>query len=120
MRSYQEIKSKDPELFECFFAFSNQQFEEGVKNNKLEGKKILKGIGGLFGTQEGIAKLYSDYDEIDKEIARECDPQEVYNYEFSNHECSYTCNDREAFAIVESIFGPDVKVKRKYAYVESE
>ena len=69
-----------------------------------EGKTIKRGHGGLFGTQEGIAKLFADYDAIDAEIAKQCDPQDVYKYEFDNHECLYTCDDAEAFAIVERIF----------------
>ena len=31
MPTYQEIKNNDPVLFECFFAFSKSQLEEGIK-----------------------------------------------------------------------------------------
>lgn len=119
MKSYTTIKDRQPELFECFFAFSNKQFTEGRKKAGLEGKKIctLENIG-LYGTREGIKKLLADYDAIDKEIAENCDPQEVYNYEFDNHECSYTNDDEEAINIVVRIFGTEKakKIKRRFAY----
>ena len=122
MKTYSELKQQEPILSECFFAFSNSQFDEGVKLMGIEGKKIFSGGGtGLYGTQEGIQKLMDYYDNQDKEIAEQCNPQDVYAYEFNNHECSYTCNDREAFAIVENIFGKEKasEVKRRFAYIET-
>lgn len=119
-KTYSDLKRKDPVLWECFFAFSNEQFAEGKAKMIPEGKTITRGPHGLFGTQEGIAKLFADYDAKDAQIASECEPQEVYAYEFNNHECSYTNNDSEAFAIVERIFGKEraKTVKRKYAHIE--
>ncbi len=122
MSTYSELKNINPELFECFFAFSDSQYNEGIAKHNLEGKKIFRGFGGLFGTQEGIAKLYADYDAIAKRITDECDPQEVYDYEFANHECGYTCDDSEAMKIVISHF-PSEKyelVKRKHKYYTNE
>lgn len=118
MPTYQEIKNNDPVLFECFFAFSKSQIEEGIKKNNLEGKKIYSAPGGLYGTKEGIHKLYSDYDKMDSEIAANCEPQSVYDYEFNNHECSYTTDDEEAIKIVVGIFGTEKakEVKRRFAY----
>lgn len=118
MASYTAIKSKEPVLVDCFFAFSNDQLKEGIAKHNLEGKKLCSAGAGLFGTREGIKKLLDDYEQIDKNIAAECDPQEVYDYEFDNHECSYTCEDSEAFAIVERIFGKERAggVKRKFAF----
>ena len=110
MRNYCELKDYEPELVECFFAFNNQQFAEGVKEKGIEGKKILRAPGGLFGTKEGIQKLYDDYDANSKRIGEECDPQEVYDYEFNNHECGYTHDDTEAIKLVVSYFG-DEKAK---------
>ncbi|MDD5356050.1 MAG: hypothetical protein PHY56_05910 [Candidatus Omnitrophica bacterium] len=120
MESYASIKDKQPELFECFFAFSNEQFNEGKKKAGIEDKKIYSGVAGLYGTREGIKKLYDDYDAIDKEIAKKCDPQDVYNYEFSNHECSYTNDDEQPINIVVRIFGKEraKEVKRRFAYTE--
>lgn len=122
MANYGVIKNRQPELFECFFAFSDKQFEEGVKKAGIEGKKIYRGIGGLYGTQEGIQKLYNYYDELDKEIVANCDPQEVYEHEFWNHECSYVCDDEEAIKIVAATFGDEKArtVKRRFAYTKIE
>lgn len=121
MKSYTMIKDKQPELSECFFAFSNEQFTEGRKNAGLEGKKIcaLENIG-LYGTRKGIKKLLADYDAIDREIAKNCDPQDVYDYEFDNHECSYTNDDEDAIGIVIRIFGTEKakEVKRRFAYTD--
>lgn len=122
MATYTELKNKQPELVECFFAFSNEQYAEGIAKHNLQGKKILRGFGGLFGTQEGIQKLYDDYDAISKEITAQCNPQEVYDYEFNNHECSYVCDDSEAMKIVISYFEPAQynEVKRKHKYHTNE
>lgn len=122
MSTYSELKNIQPELVECFFAFSNQQFEEGKKKAGIEDKKIYKASGGLFGTHEGIKKLYDDYDAISKRITAECDPQEVYDYEFGNHECSYTCDDTEAIKIVAAYFDDEKTktVKRRFAYTKIE
>ena len=114
---YTEIKDEQPEMIECFFAFSNTQFAEGIKKHNLEGKKICNHPGGLYGTREGIEKMMAFYDNQSKCIAEECDPQEVYNYEFGNHECSYTNDDTEAIKIVVAYFGDNVNVKRKFGYV---
>lgn len=120
--NYYEIKNRQPVLFECFFAFSNDQFKEGIAANNLDGKKILRAAGGLFGTQEGIQKLYDDYDAIHSEISQKCDPQEVYDYEFDNHECSYTNDDTEAIKIAASYFTDEQAktIKRRHAYVKIE
>lgn len=108
---YSEAKQFNPSMTECFFAFSNQQFEEGKAKNIPEGKKVLSGPFGLFGTQEGINDFIQQYNEHDKMIVANCDPQDVYNYEFGNHECGYTGDDTEAMDIVKGFF-PDAEIKR--------
>jgi hypothetical protein len=120
--TYQEIKNQQPVLRECFFAFSKEQFNEGIAKHNLQDKKIYKGFAGLYGTKEGIEELMSFYDALDKRIASECDPQDVYNYEFANHECSYTNDDSEAMMIVISTFTEEQSrsVKRKFGYLSYE
>lgn len=104
---------------ECFFAFSNSQFAEGIKKMGLENKKILDGGMGLYGTKEGIKKFMDFYDNNTKEVAENCDPQQVYDYEHDNHECSYTNDDREAIKIVVCTFGEEIAktVKRRHGYM---
>lgn len=118
MKNYPETKNQDAPMVDCFFAFSNEQFAEGIKKHNLEDKKILRGMAGLYGTKEGIQNFYSFYDRLNEEIKRNCDPQQIYDYEFSNHECSYTNDDSEAMKIVLSYFDEEKckTIKRKYAY----
>ncbi|MEA5459109.1 hypothetical protein VB796_08680 [Arcicella sp. LKC2W] len=104
---YKELKNQHPELKECFYAFSNQQFAEGVKEKNLEGKKILKAMYGLFGTKEGLDEMQAHYENVQNKIREQCTPQEIYNYEFVNHECEYTGDDTEALEIVENYFGKE-------------
>ena len=58
--------------------------------------------------------------ELHKRISKECIPQEVYNYEFDNHECSYVGDDEEAIKIVIDYFGAEKAkdVNRKCAYFQ--
>ena len=116
--NYQEIKNKQPELHECFFAFSNDQYKEGIEKNNLKDKKIYSGGAGLYGTHEGITQLFDYYKNQSNEIATQCEPQKVYECEFSNHECSYTNDDEEAIKIVIDIFGKEraKEVTRKFGY----
>lgn len=118
MENYATITERHPEMFECFFAFSNEQFAEGKKKAGIEDKKILSAGYGLFGTKEGIDKFLGYYDNRDKEIAEKCTPQEVYDFEFGNHECSYTNDDEEPIKIVIRIFGAEKakEVKRRFAH----
>lgn len=113
---YTEYLEIQPVMTNCFFAFSNEQFKEGIKKFNLEGQKIFNGGQGLYGTNEGITDFLNQYDKIFEDIKNNCNPQEVYDYEFINHECSYTCDDAEAFKIVVDIFGDIAasSVKRKF------
>ena len=115
--TYQEMKNKQPELHDCFFAFNNQQFAEGIAKHSLEGKKLCSAGAGLYGTREGITQLFNDYKKIRQGVAKHCDPQEVYDYEHDNHECSYTGDDEEAIRIVVQTFGKDIAktVKRRHS-----
>lgn len=103
---------------EYFFAFSEQQFNEGAK--KCNGKKIYRAKYGLFGTKEGIKKFYDFYVNKDKIIAERCNPQEVYFWEYNNHECMIDGyeGDRAAILIILITWGIDVarKIKRYSAF----
>ncbi len=102
------IENEQAELKEIFFAFNNEQFEEGKK--KLEGKKIYSGGAGSYGTKEGFDELARFTEEQRKRIAKECTPEEVYNYEYANHECEYTGDNTEALEMVKYYFGDNVKI----------
>ena len=122
IKHYREIKDQHPDCDACgvFFAFSNQQFEEGYKHliklgHIKNGEKVIRSVGGAFGTKEGLDKFINFYQDRDKIIAAECDPQEVYFYEYNNHESMIAWDgDLEAIKIIISLWGADVarKIKR--------
>jgi hypothetical protein len=117
--NYQQIKNDQPILRECFFAFGQDQFNEGIIKHNLQDKKIYSSLGGLYGTKEGITELMSFYDNLNNRIAKECSPQEVYDYEYDNHECSITCDDSEAMMIALGIFSEEQcrTIQRKFGYL---
>lgn len=104
MSKYQEIIKLQAPLKQCFFAFSKEQIKEGIQNLGLKNMKIISAGAGLYGTMEGIIEYTEFYDKIKLRISKECKPQDVYNYEYLNHECEYTGDDTEAFEIVQYYF----------------
>ncbi len=114
---YHELRDKHPDCDKCgvFFAFSIQQYNEGY--NKLiklghikKEDKISRGIAnGLFGTNEGLDKFYQHYEDMQKRIKNECDPQEVYFYEYNNHESMIAFDgDLEAIRFIINTWGKDI------------
>ena len=87
-----------------------------MKEHNLDGKKIYRGIGGLYGTKEGIKELMTFYDKLNEQIGKECNPQEVYNYEFDNHECSISYDDTEVMKMMLGYFTLTqcLDIERKY------
>lgn len=116
---YTEAKQFNPSMTECFFAFSNQQFEEGKAKAIPEGEKVLSANHGLYGTDRGIKAFMDELTGLRQRIIDNCDPQDVYNYEFGNHECGYTGDDTEALDIVKDYF-PEAVVKRFPAELTGE
>lgn len=114
---YKELVDKKNNLSddEIFYAFSDEQYNEGVKEHGLENVKIYRMGAGMFGTQDGYNRLVSAIDEINKQIREECDPQEVYLYEYNNHECFINWDgDKDVVDIIVRIFGEETlkQIKR--------
>ena len=106
---------------EIFFAFSEEQFREGMAKIPADAKglEIFRFTGGGFGTERAIKALSEHEDAIYKRIETECDPQEVYYYEFNNFESFISWDgDSEAIRKVMYYFGDDVArtIKRKRAF----
>lgn len=90
---------KDPKMHLCFWAFSDEQFRQGLrKQGLLEGfysgeVKIYSGGAGLYGTKEGLDLYFTDLKEITDatraEVREKCTPQDVYEVEYDNYECMY-------------------------------
>ena len=107
----QEKSEQDCYKFDCFFAFSNAQFAEGLKKIRplKEGEKLVCVGAGMYGTRDGVDKFFASYHEIDNRIKQECDPQEVYFYEYNNHESMISWDgDAEPFKIITRIWGKEV------------
>lgn len=130
IKRYTEIKNNHPksEDYAVFFAFSDKQFAEGY-NGLIEkgfikkGDKVSPSFGGMFGTKDGINAFLGYYEERDKAIPKECDPQEVYFYEYNNHESMFAWDgDLEAIKLIIDYWGADVarKIKRYNASMSIE
>jgi hypothetical protein len=108
--AYNGIYDTDPsaEAHRVFFAFSNEQIDNGMKEcGYKEYSEIVHAGHGLYGSREGLRSFLAEYDNRAERVAKECDPQKVYEYEFGNYECDYTGTDEEAIKIVVSLFGKD-------------
>jgi hypothetical protein len=101
MNSYLQLKQKQQKEVEAFpmvFAFSNKQFEEGMKKLGLKPEDTdkvysLKGTGGFY--RRSDAKILHDMlnrhiKEMDEAISADLTGDgfiyEMFNYELSNHE----------------------------------
>lgn len=109
-----EIEIQKPK--NCFFAFGDKQFTNALNNLNLDKKDIVSCGCGLYGTKEAINEYLEAIDQHNLDIANNCDPQEVYNYEFNDHECKFIRDDTDAIKIVYALFGDKANnVKRKFA-----
>lgn len=108
---YKELKSPNvnPEDYDVFFAFSEEQFKKGMKSIRplKDGEKIVTLGAGIYGTCDGLDAYLKALGGNDDRIREECDPQEVYFYEWNNHECMFG-DEKSAFDIVVGYFGEDV------------
>jgi hypothetical protein len=121
-KTYREILDEEIDCYKhnCFFAFDSKQAAEGMKKAGIsEGEKLYSTGSGLHGTKEGLKRYFTAIKEKEARIAKECNPREVYDYEFANHECGYTCDDREAIIIVVHYFGKEAakKIERRFGHI---
>ncbi len=123
LETYKKLKYETHAPMEgCFFAFSDEQFNEGyeqIKHLLGENEKIVSvGNGtGLYGIRKYINRFFDFYNNKEKLIREQCDPQEVYYYEWNNHETCITYDDEEAIKIIIDVWGTEVAktIKRRYA-----
>ena len=108
MNKYTGLKQKQQEEvnnFPMFFAFSNSQFEEGMKKLGLdpsETDKLYKagGTGGFY-RKTDAERLFTMFERhrVEMKTARENDEEFIYDmfyYELSNHEYVITYNVMDA------------------------
>ncbi|WP_320980037.1 hypothetical protein [Bacteroides sp.] len=120
-----EQYSVDVSKYDCFFAFSNEQFAQGLKSIRplKEGEKLVSIGGGGYGTKDGAKRLVEFCDNITERIKAECNPQEVYVYEYNNHECFFAYDgDLPVIKLIASIWGDETakKIERKSAFYSLE
>lgn len=117
---YREINNQHPNCddYGVFFAFSKEQFAKGVAHLKElgfikeESELRQDKRTGLIGTNDGISGFLNFYDTSRAAIPQECDPQEVYFYEYNNYESMYAWDgDLEAIKIIIAYWGADVARK---------
>lgn len=126
--TYQEIKKQKEvdynKLFDTcgvFWAFSNSQFEDGVKKNPLqEGEKYVSIGGGGYLPKHNYQTLVDGIKAIEKtfktQIADFKMREKHILYELNNHECFYTGSIEGAIqALGEEYTKEEVEeVRKKY------
>lgn len=112
---YKELRKSgvnvDLSEFDCFFAFTDEQFKKGLKSIRplKEGEKLIQICNGGFITKDGNERLDEFYKSIHEQIKDECDPQEVYFYEYNNHECMFSWDgDYDALDIIKHYWNEDI------------
>ena len=115
IKRYNELTEKQRNIpcdkYGVFFAFDQRQFDEGykvlVKRGLIQDGELVKSFGnGCFGVLEGMKRWMLEARAIDAQIAQECDPYEVYLYEYNNYECCIDWDgDQRAVEKVISLFG---------------
>jgi hypothetical protein len=123
--AYKGIYDKHPSADEygVFFAYSDKQLSEGLSKFGYEKSDIVRvdaqGLG-LYGPREKCLAFLGEYEKRAERVKKECNPQDIYDYEFDNHECGYTGDDMEVMELIEDIFGLDAarSVKRRWRVEE--
>lgn len=118
LKRYTELQDEkyhiDCYKYDCFFAFGQKQFNEYSKRIRplREGEKYVSAGAGLYGTRDGLDRFFAALKDIDEKIKQECDPQEVYFYEYNNHECQLSWDgDIEPLNIIIRIWGNETAAK---------
>ena len=117
IKRYIELQNEHPESenYGIFWAFSDTQYNEGIQKMKelgfyKDGQKVYSFGNGGYGTSELLLNQFFDfYVQRQKKVSVECDPQEVYLYEYNNHECMLSWDgDEAAYNIILDIYGEDI------------
>lgn len=90
------------------YAFSKEDLLKWCIERGLTLKDLRRTVTGLYGTKEAIDKYLADMNAFHQQIKEECDPQEVYYFEYNNHESFYDLEgDRGAALVVIMYWGLD-------------
>ena len=111
MSKYAELKRKGETAPAdgIFYAFSDEQFAEGLAKcgytqaDVDSGKIVADGFGG-YGTIEAFDKRSEFYAKLAERIKIECMPDEIFSYEYWNYECNYTGDIEDALKVTQKYF----------------
>jgi len=108
-----DLKNEQAPDGEYFFAFSNEQFEEGKKRIGIEDNKQLCDAGsGMYGTKKGIEEFWAFHNERTKRIQAQISPLAFFYYEYGNCEGEYNSDD-EAWDYTKELY-PDFDFADEY------
>ena len=98
-RQLRDKQEKEFNAFPCFYAFSNMQFEEGMKKLGVSAAELYQGPGGMFYRKCDSDKLRAMIASFDKELedAYEDDDflYDAFMYELGNHEYCITLDPED-------------------------
>ncbi|MCM1503368.1 MAG: hypothetical protein NC115_12010 [Bacteroidales bacterium] len=107
-----EKQDVDLRKYNVFVAFNQETFDREMKRIKPlleDGEKLVRIGGGVYGTREGYRRLTEYYDSVQEKIRQECDPWEIYLYEWNNFECCIAWDgDEDAIKEICRIWGDEV------------
>ena len=109
MGRYVEIKQEqfDFKGHGAFFAFGQEQFTA----NKIGEEPFVSMGTGLYCSKKSalaLAKAFNEFvDEKNAQIKKECEPQEVFDYEYNNYECDYTNDVENPCMYIIELYGLD-------------
>ena len=110
MSKYTELKDKMSKYHsdDIEYVFGQDQWRDYLKRHNLteeEAKATLVGDGyGGVGTKEAFAKRDKYFDDVQKEISEQSNPEEIFEHEWWNHECGYSGDYSEALMITRCYF----------------
>lgn len=133
---YKELKEKarTMPLNGIFFAFDNKQFIDGcikcgylkqgqtMEDFKKSDIKLVTIGGGGYGSEQAVENMHKQYEQIDNEIRQQCNPDDIFRYEFWNYECGYTMDYEDALKATRHYFPkykPSKKLVEQLMYGES-
>ena len=122
---YQAIRNEDDQYKNPEVMWNCDAQEAIIKLKPLlnKGEKIIQFMDDCYATPNGIKMMFEHEVFVKELIKKECDPQEVYYYEYNNYICYQNYyGDAEAIKTVYDIYGEEItrSIKRFNATISIE
>lgn len=106
------------------YVFGQDQWRDYLKRHNLteeqaEATLVSDGYGGI-GTKEAFKARDEYFDSVAKKISEQCNPDEIFEYEYWNHECGYTGDWSEALRITRAYFPKYVPTRKLLNKLQKE